>query len=223
MTSFVLKLIAMCSMFIDHLGDCLFSSFSPLNYVGRIAFPIFAFQISEGYLHTRDLKRYFIRLGIFALVSQAPFMLFLSIFSKDVMSLNIFFTLILGLLAIFIYDKIKYKSLGLLSAIILCFIGNLLRVDYGYYGVAIIFIFYLFKDKKIFMNSLFILLTIIKFLPNIINSNYYYPYILLTLFTILPIVFINLYNGKQGRKTNYLLYLFYPVHLGLLYVLHLFL
>ena len=61
MSSFVLKIIAVITMFIDHLGYTIFGKFSYLNYIGRISFPIFAFQISEGYIHTKNLKKYFMR------------------------------------------------------------------------------------------------------------------------------------------------------------------
>ena len=47
-------------MFIDHLGYAIYGKFSYLNYIGRIAFPIFAFQISEGFVHTKNIKKYFI-------------------------------------------------------------------------------------------------------------------------------------------------------------------
>ena len=82
MTSFVLKLIALITMFIDHSGYIIMGSFSYFNYIGRIAFPIFAFQISEGFSHTHNLKKYFIRLGAFALISQIPFSLFNYIISR---------------------------------------------------------------------------------------------------------------------------------------------
>ena len=97
MSSFVLKIIAVITMFIDHLGYTIFGKFSYLNYIGRISFPVFAFQISEGYIHTKNLKKYFLRLFLFAVISQIPFMLFHSIIS-DTFYLNIFFTLLLGLL-----------------------------------------------------------------------------------------------------------------------------
>ena len=58
MTSFVLKIIAMVSMFIDHLGTSYFHNTTIMNLIGRIAFPIFAFQISEGFIHTKNLKKY---------------------------------------------------------------------------------------------------------------------------------------------------------------------
>ena len=146
MNSFVLKIIALITMFIDHLGYTILGKFSFFNYIGRISFPIFAFQISEGYIYTKNLKKYFLRLFLFAIISQIPFMIFHSIIS-DVFSLNIFFTLLLGLLSIYIYDKCKYKFLGILASIFLALIAQISHCDYGAYGIAIILIFYIFKNS----------------------------------------------------------------------------
>lgn len=96
MSAFVLKIIAIITMFIDHLGYAIYGRLSFFNYIGRIAFPIFAFQISEGYIYTKNLKKYLLRLFVFAIISQIPFLLFYSIFSKN-FALNIFFTLLLGM------------------------------------------------------------------------------------------------------------------------------
>ena len=73
MTSFALKIIALLSMFCDHFGDAFIGHYSFLNLIGRFAFPIFAFQISEGFIYTKNLKKYFLRLGIFAIIAQVPF------------------------------------------------------------------------------------------------------------------------------------------------------
>ena len=163
MSSFVLKIIAVISMVIDHSGYVLFNSFSFMNYIGRLAFPIFAFLITEGYIHTRNLKRYFSRLLIFAFISQIPYLLYISNFTTR-FTLNILFTLSLGLLAITVYDKLKNKLLGLLFVGICGILSQLLHFDYGWFGIAIISIFYIFKGKKIYMNLFFCLATIINYL-----------------------------------------------------------
>ena len=80
MTSFVLKIIALITMFCDHFGDAFIGHTSALNVIGRIAFPIFAFQISEGYIHTKNIKKYIARLLIFAIISQI--LIFAKIYSK---------------------------------------------------------------------------------------------------------------------------------------------
>ena len=73
MSAYVLKLIAIITMLFDHSGYLIYGHLSWMNFVGRIAFPIFAFQISEGCIHTHNLKKYFVRLIIFALISQIPY------------------------------------------------------------------------------------------------------------------------------------------------------
>lgn len=221
MSSFVLKIIAVITMFIDHLGYTLFGKFSYLNYIGRISFPIFAFQISEGYIYTKSLKKYFLRLFLFALISQIPFMLFHSIIS-DTFCLNIFFTLLLGLLSIYIYDKCKYKIIGILSCILLALIAQFSNCDYGAYGVAIILIFYIFKNNVVNFTIFFMLATLIRYsVPCIKYGIFPKEYLYLFICTIIPSLFFAAYNGKKGKDTKYLLYLFYPIHLILLYGLHL--
>lgn len=236
MNSFALKIIAMFTMFFDHFGYAFMGQFSFFNYIGRIAFPIFAFQISEGFTHTKNLNKYFIRLFLFAIIAQFPFHLFIQKFIPNSSSgLNIFFTLLLGLSAITIYDyfaKVENKELnhklfgipfkniiGIIFAFSIAYIGQLLHVDYGFWGIIVIFAFYLFKNNKASMIVSYITLCIIRYGYSIIHYGFYMQYVYLALATILPIIFITLYNGKQGYKIKYLLYLFYPLHLLLLYFL----
>ena len=191
------------------------------NVIGRIAFPIFAFQITESYIHTKNLKQYFLRLGIFALISQIPFMIFLNSIGINKFTLNIFFTLILGLLCITIYDKSKNKSLGILLVLLLMILSELLKCDYGYYGIALTFLFYLFKNKKSYMNISVTFLIIVKYFIDYINKPHIYQ-IYLAIGTILSLLFINLYNNKKGKNIKYLLYIFYPLHLIILSILKIF-
>lgn len=220
MSSFVLKIIAIVTMFIDHIGYAIFGKFSFFNYIGRIAFPIFAFQISEGYTHTKSLKKYFLRLFIFALVSQFPFMLFGKLVSAE-FTLNVFFTLLLGLVCIYIYDKSRYKALGIIASVLIGLIAQYTHCDYGFYGVALILIFYIFKTDIIKSSIAFIIATTIKYLIPIIKYGFYNVYLYLFICRLIPILFISLYNGKKGKDTKYLLYLFYPIHLLLIYGIYL--
>lgn len=227
MSAFILKIVACCSMFIDHIGYVIMGGPSFFNYIGRFAFPIFAFQISEGFVHTKNLRKYMLRLFIFALISQIPFMLFSSLISND-LSLNVIFTLILGLLAIFFFNS--NKIWGSILAILLGFIAQFLHCDYGFYGVAITLFFYIFRNNKIKMACSFCLLTIayygietLTFMSYGIDVlkaafAYYLPY---TIFTLFSIIFILFYNKKKGVNTKYLLYLFYPFHLLFIYILKL--
>lgn len=228
MSAFVLKIIAIISMTFDHMSYLILGEFSFMNYIGRIAFPIFAYQITEGYIHTHNLKKYFFRLFIFALISQIPFMLFSSLLSDEI-SLNIFFTLLLGLGAITIYDAlnkiecknkithISYNLIGLAGVCLFAFLANIARCDYGYFGVLIIFLFYLFRNKKLLMNATFIAMVFIYYGQRLLFSTAYIPYLLIIIFTIFPLLFINLYNHKKGKDTKYFLYIFYPLHLLIIY------
>ena len=189
-------------MLCDHAGDSFIGYFSFLNLIGRIAFPIFAFQVVQGYIHTHNVKKYTLRLFIFAFISQIPFMLFLSTF-YDSYYLNIFFTLFLGVICLCGFDKIKNKYLGVLFAILICIVNKF------------------WPNKKDLMCLAFIFITILKYLPNIISYPslyiYYVGYILFTCISLVPIC---IYNGKQGPKVKYLFYAFYPIHLLVLYILH---
>lgn len=219
MSSFVLKIIACITMLIDHSGYVIMGNFSFFNFIGRLAFPIFAFQISEGYAHTKNLKKYFLRLTIFALISQIPFMLFTSQVLSSMFNLNVLFTLLLGLLCITIYEKFSNKPLSIILIFLIAIIGEVLNVDYGAFGILTVFIFHMFKDKKIIMNLVFIYMIICKYTISIFTYGFNINYIYLALCTISPLIFINLYNKKQGKKSKYFLYFFYPVHLLVLFLI----
>lgn len=246
MSSFVLKLIAIFTMFCDHIGDAVYSSVI-LNYIGRIAFPIFAFQLAQGFIHTSNRVKYFVRLLVFAAISQIPFYLFTQKFGVNVGSLNIFFTLLLGFVCMAVYqwimdlhfDKKTHSGNELITekqslaffneyyikkiiAVFVClgiaYIGDLIHVDYGLWGVLVIFSFYLFKDNKLAMLISFITLVVIKYGNWIIQYGFHYQYVLLCLFTVIPAFLIAKYNGEKGKSLKYLFYAFYPLHLLLIYL-----
>lgn len=207
-------------MLSDHIGDALIGHFSLFNLIGRISFPIFAFQSVEGYIHTKNFKKHMIKLLIFACISQIPFILFLNTFTKD-FSLNIFFTFFLGLLTIFIYDKCNNKFIGIISVIFLTILAQLIKVDYGAYGIALIFIFYIFREEKIAMIVSSILAISIYYITKmVVFPNSILNYVYCIIFSSISLIFITFYNKKEGPKTKYLFYTFYPIHLLILYFLH---
>ena len=231
MTSFLLKIIGIITMLFDHVGDSIVGKFSFFNLIGRISFPIFAFQTVEGYIHTKNFKKHILKMFIFACISQIPFSLFLSTFTQG-NYLNIFFTVTLGLIALGLYDKCKNKFLGFLGVLLISILGYFIKVDYSYFGILLIFLFYFFNQEK--TNILFIkrhsklltiistfLLSFIYYLPNIIKfPSLWQVYSLCTLFTCFSLFFILLYNKKEGPKLKYFFYIFYPLHLLILYFLH---
>ena len=216
LTAFGLKIIAVITMCFDHVGYILFNSqLSWCNIIGRIAFPIFAFQISEGYIHTHNLKNYFWRLFLFALISQIPYNFYEYAIGFPY-TLNIFFTLFLGLCTIYAYDKIPSKFIGIIVVCGLVALGELINVDYGYWGVLLVFSFFVFKKNKVLLTFGYLGIVALKYIPLLIQFNYHVFYVELFIGTFLAIVPILLYNGKLGRKTGKLLYVFYPLHLFIL-------
>ena len=151
MTSLVIKVIACVTMFLDHIkySGTIFENFIT-EYFGRLSFPLFAFLVTEAYMHTSDLKRYYKRLFIFGLISQIPFMLFRTLVGEWRM-LNIMFTLLFGLSCITIYDKIKQKYFSIPAIILIVVIGQLLNVDYGWFGILTVLVMYLLRDRKMFL------------------------------------------------------------------------
>lgn len=219
MSIFVIKVIACIAMVLDHVKYAIPATEGTITiYLGRIAFPLFAFLLTEGYVHTKNIKKYYKRLIIFALISQIPFMLMRTLVGEYMM-FNILFTLILGLIAINVYDKIdkKYISIPLVMALI--YLGKIINVDYGWYGVAMIVILYISRGSNILRVPSFILLNILYYFKLLIT---YYNLHIFTLFICsnLPIIIILLYNGKLGRKIKYFLYAFYPAHLAILYLIN---
>ena len=113
--------------------------------------------------------------------------------------------------------------------IFLCLIAQITHCDYGFYGVLIIFLFFITHKNKILLSYSFIIATAIYYLciniqyvpyglPVLLKAyNFYLPYAICTMFAIIPIL---LYNNKKGPNIKYLLYLFYPLHLLLIYVIN---
>ena len=124
----------------------------------------------------------------------------------------------LGLATICAFDKAPNKFIGLLFAGIFIYLGNLLNVDYEYWGVLVVFAFYILKKNKLLTFFGFLALVLLKYVPLLITYNFYYAYIGLAIGTFLAIIPILLYNGKLGLKTRYLLYIFYPLHLFIISV-----
>lgn len=206
MNTFTLKMIAIVSMLIDHIGAVLFPQITIFRILGRIAFPIFAYTIVEGFVHTHDFKKYIIRLGIFALVSEIPFDL---AFSGKVIEFghqNVFFTLLLGIVMLALYVRARNVTEQLSIVAVTVLISRLLNVDYQGTAILMIFLFYYLRDKK--LEKLFAVGILILLVSGKIQ-----------LFSLLAFIPIALYNGERGPKMKAFFYAFYPVHLLILYLI----
>ena len=223
MSSFLLKIIACFTMLLCHIPFVYPQYSVPLMYIGKISFPLYAFLISEGYVHTRNFSKYLTRLIVFGVISQIPAYLLFVGKSFNGLYLNIFFTLALGLLGIRIYDKIKSKYISIPLIILLAVIAELLKFDYGAFGVLMIVCFYVFKRNKLNMvlSQMFLMFILyMKKMSYYTFSLFNLQYILFQLlFSVISLAIILTYNGKKGKssgKIKLMFYFFYPVDLIIL-------
>jgi len=212
----LLKWIAIITMTVDHVGVILYPEFTVLRFIGRFSFPLFAYLLILGIENTRNIRYYFTRLFIFALISQVPFFLALNHGPFD--SLNIFFILSSGLLFVYFFKK---SSVFVLVPV---FASLVLPFDYGIYGIAVIGCSFILKENTKFgvfslvlLNTLFLVPWSIQFLS----------------ISAIPLILLHK-NGslKITRETTekvtiplwrkYFFYVYYPLHLTLLYLIHLY-
>ncbi|KSV59106.1 TraX family protein [Acetivibrio ethanolgignens] len=197
-----LKILAVISMLIDHTAAILLEPLHPYytlcRNLGRLAFPIFCFLLVEGYVHTRDVKKYGLRLFIFAIISEIPFDL---AFSGSIVNMhyqNVFFTLLLGLCVLYFLDRFQEPVLRVLVIILGMAAATLLHTDYSWKGIAAIVVLYVMRRDRLQQSII-----------GAVAFSWEPPAML----AFLPIYF---YNGKRGISMKYLFYVFYPAHLLLL-------
>lgn len=215
MTIFTLKIIALISMIIDHFAFLnLFSNFYLLfRCIGRIAFPLYIFIITESLFYTSNRKRFLKNLLIFAFISQLPFALY---FNSGILHLNVMFTLFIGSVLVCLFDKyiksLKQKDLYILS--LLMVIALFIDSDYGFIGSYSILFIYIAKryakNKKLASVLSIIMLSMCLYG---INSIYF-------IFACIAAILIYFYNGQLGQyKLKKFFYWAYPVHLSLFFII----
>lgn len=223
LSNFDLKLIAIITMTIDHIGVVFGTPFyNLLRAVGRLSFPIFAFLLTEGYVHTKSFGKYFFRLLVLALISEV---IYDYVFYGSFIYLeanNIFFTLALGLLTLWLLDKSRtlvkkyFKEkidltiilpiTYLLIIVVMGLIAEFLNFSYGMLGILVISFFYLFK-KNFPLTVLSVSLSTL-----ILGDTMQY-------FSLLSLILIYFYNKKLGKKCKVFFYLYYPLHILVLGVI----
>ena len=259
MSTLALKIVAICSMLLDHIlkvlpvqnmlevwwgvpmetSYWLLDIFEPL---GRLAMPIFAFCVAEGCRHTRSPKRYLLRLGVFALVSEIPFRLAFTgpSIQQDMYVMEIFHfwppqltsviaTLFLGAAACFSYRKLNEKGhrfLGLLALLPCLLLAEIMGTDYGGWGVLLVFLPFALEKKKYYLPALGVALTLLYLvdkawvghglawlMPDSGGAGYFANWLV----ALCALVLLGFYNGKRGGKGSpaekWLFYVFYPGHL----------
>ena len=219
MSSFALHILAMLLMLCDHLQLTLLPDLPILRCVGRLAFPLFAFMAVEGYLHTRSLKKYLLRLLMLAVISEIPFDLLVSGSVFDPMHQNVIWTIILGLCCIRAFENISADLKKMLSAVVI--IASLAaaiiaRVDYSSAGVLTLLAFYAFRGNTVRCRLMQLLSLAFINLVLLGGIGFAFPYQALAVLS-LPIIW--LYDGSQGPHNGFIKaanYLFYPAHMLIL-------
>lgn len=207
MSSFLLKIIAIITMSIDHLGFVFFENNAIFRIIGRIAMPIFAFQIAIGFKNTRSKSKYIFRIFLTALLSEFPFMLMFISNNLAYSSHNICFTFTLALLILYLIELGKKDKIFILTSIYLILVSIFLPIDYGIWAILLVLLFYFFEKKQLIYTCGMIIIALTYYL---IRNNPVQIYMLLSL------PFLYLYNGKKGKSLKYWFYVFYPLHMLIL-------
>lgn len=225
----------MTLMLCDHLWAMLFPAQEWLTCVGRIAFPIFAFMVVEGYLHTHDLRRYLLRMLAGALLSEIPFNLMYAGGIFYPYHQNVLWTFLISLLLIILIEKCRARfrpALAVLCSAGLVWAGFLLgyAVMADYYGVGVLTVltFYFFRTPN-WKNRICQFLCLYILHVKLLGGYYYSVQIFgceieivqqgIALAALIPIW---LYRGRQGfhnKAFQYFCYAFYPLHMLILFMI----
>ena len=233
-TAFSLHIMAMLFMLCDHLWGTVVSGNDWLTCIGRLAFPIYAFMLVEGYFHTKNLKKYTGRLLIFAVLSEIPFNLAMGSRIFYPIHQNVLWSFLIAIGLIHWNEKVKGKQIWkrvLVGAASVCigYIGGIVTfVDYYNAGILTVLVFYVFRGKKwwCYLGQLaclwyinFEMLGGFSYEVNILGQIHFIERQGMALLALIPIW---LYRGKQGyhsKTLQYSYYAFYPLHLLVLGIL----
>lgn len=200
-----LKIIAILLMIIDHIGVVFFPEQSVWRIIGRLAFPLFAYQLAVGFQYTRDRQKQLTFLMFFALVSQIPYMLALGV-SLENLSLNVFFTFVLSYGFMMLWAMKKRVTFAIALALLFLMLP---AVDYGIYGILLPVGFYLLRNHPPLQVILLVMATMIK---ACIGS----PLQVFAIFAIMLILIMSLLKLPPVKLSKWFFYVFYPAHLTIL-------
>ena len=216
-----LKFLACAIMLLDHIGATLIP-WGTLRIIGRLAFPIFCFLLAEGAHYTRNPRNYLLRLGIGAVLSELPFDLAL-FGSWSWRHQSVMVTLLLGAMALLAMKQMTRPLLKVLVLLLFACLADFMNTDYGGAGVLMIALFGLTRERKYGW--------VVQLLGMYLICRWIIPggvvwfigrYVFIEIFAILALIPIWLYSGKKStssRAVQWAFYLFYPVHLWILYLI----
>ncbi len=216
-----LKLIAMLSMLLDHMGRELFPQADILPIIGRLAFPVFSYMIAEGCTYTKNRRKYFLSVFIVGAACQAVYFI-----AERSLYQNVLITFSLSIAIIFLTDNfIRRKSVKtFVPALAICLLTVFLclilprfawakgfHIDYSLAGVLVPVMVYFAPEKKTKALCFSLMLVVLSLTMGSIQW-----------FSLMSIPLVLLYNGKRGKRNMKLLfYIFYPAHLAVIYLISL--
>lgn len=222
MSAFWLKIIAIIAMALNHIAHA-FGEHMPdgvfyvFTGVGGMTFPIMVYLMNEGYQYTRDVKKYGQRLLVFAVISLVPFMIAFGGL------LNVLFTLLLGLIVIYLYDHMKSRKLFWLIFILVT-IGSIV-CDWALMGIPMILCSHAIKNRwgRVIVPVLiawgFMGLTIIVMIMMAVDQREIISNAAFMFGCALTVPLLLAYNGQRGPAMKYFFYAFYPAHLAVIAVI----
>ena len=232
--AFQIKILMAILMLFDHLRYI--SNFIPpevasvFTIISRCVAPMFAYLVVEGIRHTRNMKKYCLRLSILVVimfVGNAILNTFFQSFSRSLSDMerrhllinnNVIFTLAMGVFAVVLIQRAKDTTKArdttkLLYVIaLICFMAGFIWGEWGTVLLPFMVIEYFFQNKKVIRYLGYCLIEIVAILLPFSEPLY---------FLVFP--FILLYNGERGPKTRfskYFFYIFYPIHIWVIYIIN---
>lgn len=228
-----LKITALITMLIDHLAVIVLPAFLQsalreeayeyvywtMRTIGRMAFPVYCFLLVESFKYTRNRLKYAVRLLLFAIVSEIPFDIAFNDCYFEIQHNNVFFTLLLGLIAIAMLEGIKeavyidripparWLAMAASAFAMMLTAEVLLHTDYGAAGVACIVVMYMLREDRTVSYTAGVV--ILAMLAGSIE-----------LWALLMLPAVYMYSGRRGKQKKFLFYIFYPAHLIVLEALY---
>ena len=228
LTSEKLKILAMGTMLLDHAAAAIIfgsglNEMSPLvenigiamRLIGRMAFPLYAFLLVQGFMWTRDWSHYVVRVALFALISEIPFNLVLTGDLWYSRAQNTMVTMLIGLICMRMLNTLEKKFcksafsekflgsvLAIWSVAVSMVAAELMHTDYGAMGILLVVVLFVFRYRPAELVAAGCLAAVLI-----------YGFGFEVLFAWIAFFFISRYNGERGRKLGLMPYVFYPLHL----------
>lgn len=196
--------VAMAAMLIDHIGIVFFPDDVTWRIIGRLAFPIYAYGITQGLSRTRDRRKYLKRLAVLAVISQIPFGLALQL-----PLINVIASFFIVALAITLSERLQRKSGRLITLVAAATFLQALPFDYGAYGLCLVLIYRHLTGWK--MAAAHVVLNVVY----VLATGWIVQMVSIIPTLILAATKLNIYS----HVPKWLWRAFYPAHLAALYSL----